>query len=326
MNTFTFCKSTPILTHRLRSYATCKRPRYRCTATPPVTVPANINEVVQTCASGLDRASAAGYKRMRVRALVPGLNPGLENNFPYNEKLLLMLVLSLARTASLTSKAERVNLRFKSAGTAASALKTYGEGEPLPANIHLAVYDDPNDTEGDVNIIINPVAARGNPVLAEIERALGRAPEATWILFNPDFSADRSALGMRDQTKRDEFLKQFVDAFFFRNLFEISRPKLIPIEKGALLRTAHDNPWIVFSLVNGEFVVAGEFENEPTPIQISNTAEKGIEKNLVAKKAVSAEVNYSDYLLVVMFCGIVFSGLYWALNEMPSLISLGQYF
>lgn len=248
---------------------------------------------------------------MRVRALVPGLNVNLEDTFPYNERLLLMLVLSLARTASVTANAERVNLRFKSAGTAASALKTYG-GEELPVNIHVGVYDDPEDTEGDVNIIINPVAARGNPVLAEIERSVNRAPDQIWILLNPDFSADRSALGMRDQSRRKEFIDKFADVFYFRNLFIISRPTLVPVEKGAMM-FCYGEKWSTYSLIDGEYKQAGSFSQEPSAAEISNAVQSGIEANTVYEKE---EVDDSEYLAKVGGFGAVVFLLYAGLRAL----------
>eukprot|EP00171_Calliarthron_tuberculosum_P020992 IDg20992t1 len=181
-------------------------------------VPRNLNEAVKVCARALDAAAAGGARRMRVRALVPGLNPALEDSFPYNEKLLLMLTLSLVRTSDALAEAPRVALLFKSAGTAAAATNACkSSGERLPDHVDIGVYDDaralPEKIDGAVRVIVNPVSARGNPVVNEIERAVNRDPGATWVLLNPDFDADRSAMGVRELDRRADFLSQFVDVF-----------------------------------------------------------------------------------------------------------------
>lgn len=196
------------------------RPR-PCTLRCSLAVPRNLNEAITVCARSLDAAVASGARRMRIRALVPGLNVALEDSFPYNEQLLLMLTLSLVRSSKALTTAPHVALLFKSAGTAAAASNACAKsGEPLPSHVDIGVYDDSTQvqTTGAVRVIVNPVSARGNPVLDELERAVARDPDATWVLLNPDFTGDRSALGVRELDRRAEFLKQFTDVFYFRNL------------------------------------------------------------------------------------------------------------
>lgn len=188
-------------------------------------MPQNLNEVVQGCARGIDLAFVSGHRRLQVRALVPGLNSALEDAFPYNEKLLQMLTLSLVRTSSVLIEAPRVALLFKSAGTAAAAQQAYLKAnEPMPPNLDLGAYDGSplsaidDNGNGAVRVIVNPISARGNPILPDIETAVKEEPRATWILLNADFTADRSALGIRELDRRAAFLNTFVDVFYFRNL------------------------------------------------------------------------------------------------------------
>lgn len=286
-------------------------------------VPRNINEVVQECVSGIDRASAAGIRRMRIRALIPGLNPALEDTFPYSEKLLLMCVLSIARTSQVCLGCTQVNLRFKSAGTAASALQAFGadEDNPLPANVNITTYVDDDDSDDDsdsVNIVINPVAARGNPVLEEIEAAVGKSPGGTWLLFNPDFTADRAARGMKDQQKRAEFIESFVDVFYFRNLFVISRPKLIPIEKGAIVYVHRDDEqWVTYALLEGDYKMAHRYSALPSPTEISNGVQNCIDNNTERVKEV---VDDEGYLKSLVVWAVVLSGIWYTLRMLPTIM------
>ncbi len=47
---------------------------------------------------GLSAATAAGVKRIRCDVLIPGLNPILENRFPYDEQSLFGIAFQLAET------------------------------------------------------------------------------------------------------------------------------------------------------------------------------------------------------------------------------------
>lgn len=307
-------KSVPRRRPRISDVRNCTQ----ATAAGVPAVPRNINEVVQACVSAIDSASAAGIRRMRIRALLPGLNPSLEDSFPYSEKLLLMCVLSIARMSEVCTSTE-VNLRFKSTGTAASALQTYGTENPLPANINITVYDDRDDLtcEPDsVNIIINPVAARGNPVLKEIETGVAKCPDGIWVLFNPDFTADRAALGMKYQQRRLDFLATFVDVFYFRNLFVISRPKLIPIEKGALVFMYDDDKyWNTYALLEGDYKLSESYETEPTPSEISTSVQNFIDNNSERVKEV---VDDEGYLKSLVFWAVLLSGLWYSLRILTS--------
>lgn len=194
-------------------------------------VPANVGQSVAAASAAIDSAAADAVRRMQVALLVPGLNVQLENSFPYSDALLYTIVASLARSGVLAGA--EVSLLFKSAGTAAAF---QNEHRPLPDNVSVASFFG-RDTPGagqrprvvqapGFNVVVNPVSARGDPVLRDIRALVETAPDASWILLNPDFSGDRSALGVRDITEQNAFLDTFRQVYYFRNLVRSFHPFL----------------------------------------------------------------------------------------------------
>lgn len=121
--------------------------------------------------------------------------------------------------------------------------------------------------------------------------------------LNPDFEADRAALGMKEQRLREEFVEKFVDCFYFRNLFIITRPKLIPVEKGALV-FCYGEDWSSYSLVDDSYKLADSWDSEPSTTTISNAVQKGIDDNT---EYVPEKIDDSEYIQkVVILFGIVF--------------------
>jgi Domain of unknown function (DUF1995) len=223
------------------------RPRVCCRAAgepPPCEVPRTEEEIVDAICAGL--AACGSAPRTKVHALVPGLIPGVEDAYPYNETLLYDLVLAVAlrrAEAGIT-----VCLLFKSAGTTAAAANYYaksGKFATIPPSISYTSYfprDAPKGggpllPAGALGIFVNPVNSRGDPVILDLAKIVEScAPSCRWIMFNPDFTADRSALGVAEVARRDEFLSSFVDAFYIRYLFTVSRPALEAVERGVVLR------------------------------------------------------------------------------------------
>lgn len=328
---------------RARSNRTSRRRlRTSCSA-----VPRNLNEIVRVAAAGLDRAAAKGTARLQIDALVPGLNPTLEDSFPYNERLLVMLVRALLTQSTALRDSARVALLFKSEGTAASARQVYKKEGDLPANATIASYylrDGDGEsrlagTDG-FNVIINPVNARGNPVIVDVMRLVEQQPEAGWVMLNPDFSADRSALGMKDVKHRQEFLDTFQSVFYFRNLvsacslflreretgcdsdeltgggyyaakFVIKRPKLIAVEKGALLYCFGDD-WSVFRFEKDSYEEVATFASRPTQMEFSNAIESA-----PRERAPPQPANDKEYLTTVGVLAAGVAGLLYFFNSYP---------
>jgi len=63
--------------------------------------------------------------------------------------------------------------------------------------------------------------------------------------------------------KRARGARQFESAYSFRGLFKISRPALIPSEKGALLHR-FGQPWRVFGLTKLGYALLLEQEERPS--------------------------------------------------------------
>lgn len=190
-------------------------------------VPTSPEEVVSIGARAIDNAWKSGVRRMQIGALIPGLNPALEETFPYNDQLLVQTVRRLVEESDTIRNAPHIALLFKSAGTAAAALDLYQKTTQLQENVSVASFFRRDTPVGDAsrlaeapgfNIVVNPVNSRGDPVILDIMDLVKEQPEASWILINPDFTGDRSALGVREIDRRNKFLSDFAQVFYFRNL------------------------------------------------------------------------------------------------------------
>lgn len=193
-----------------------------CTEIP--TPPTTLDVLIPQVAATVDTAIANGHRRLQLTTLIPGLNPQIENTVPYNEELFQQISLQLILSSEKLSQYPTISLLFKSAGTAAAALNQFRKSEiAIPENVNIASYFGRDAAMGksrigNANIIVNPASARGNPVFKDLMSLLAEDKDAIWILINPDFSADRAALGMREIEETEMFLASFTSVFYFRNL------------------------------------------------------------------------------------------------------------
>ena len=97
----------------------------------------------------------------------------------------------------------------------------------VPENVGIASYYGRDDSEVRVakgdgwNIIANAVDACGNPVILDVVDVVEQAPDSGWILVNPVFGGDRSAIDIAEIERREQFLRGFADTFYFPNLVRI---------------------------------------------------------------------------------------------------------
>lgn len=203
--------------------------------------PTSLESTVSLATRAITNAIEDGHSRLLVTALIPGLNPAIEQTFPFSSSLLNTLSKSLVTNTPLgkTISSESSSLLFPSTGAAAAAAAQYSRDakaqdintndaqnvkdsdglEPLIKTSSYASRDALADRTSSVsNIIINPVTNRGDPIMDDLETVISENPLAKWLLLNPDFGVDRAAVGMRESSRRTAFLESFEMTFYFRNL------------------------------------------------------------------------------------------------------------
>lgn len=197
---------------------------------PPTSLELTVPLATQAITDALD----AGHTRLRLNALIPGLNPAVEQSYPYSVAALNTLARSVIVFNSQLSQVPSCSLLFSSTGAAAMASSqyirdesryTYSESEQMaaiPVEINMASFAKRDAkaarTSPHVNVIVAPISSRGDPVMDDIDEIMLENPEATWILLNADFGVDRAAVGMRESNRRAAFIASFTEAFYFRNL------------------------------------------------------------------------------------------------------------
>lgn len=281
-----------------------RRPRARsspfsCAASPARAIPTSLSETLALTSASITSALGNSHTHLRVTALIPGLNPAIEDTVPYSSETLFRLAHGVvAETPALASLSD-VSLLFPSAGTAASAAKLFTSECPTE-NIRAASFYLRDAVEDRVsqsaNVIVSPISSRGDRVMDDLEKVLSEAPGAIWILLNAQLDVDRAAVGMKESTRRSAFMKRFVPVFYFRNLFEIKRPKLIAVERGALMQT-YERPWQLFVL-NDSYELIKELPEMPSVDVI--TAEI---RRARGRKPVKTDPKVDrEFLVVLLLC------------------------
>lgn len=209
-------------------YIVClSKPRRRvrhvtsCIATPNTQPPGDVDATIVLASQSLADTLSTGTKRARVSAIIPGLNPLIEDAVPYSDTVLNTLAYNLARTCPVLADQPDVFLLFKSTGTAAAARAALRPPEDVPITFGSYFRRDGGLTaraSQHANIVVNPTSLRGDRVMDDLDSIIAEAPDAVWVLLNPDLGQERAAVGMREIARREEFLQSFANAFYFRNL------------------------------------------------------------------------------------------------------------
>lgn len=213
-----FTAPSPSLPHRRTRIRLHLQPHACATAAskPP---PRNVDETITLAGASLDAVLNTGAKRAKLSAVIPGLNPLIEDAVPYSDTLLNNVAYGLTQQCLTLASVPSVAVLFKSAGTAAAARASLG---PVDERVTFGSYFRRDGSGARVsqhaNLVVNPTSARGDRIMDDLEAVLSEAPDATWVLLNADMGIDRAAVGMREIARRDDFLAGFVDAFYFRNL------------------------------------------------------------------------------------------------------------
>lgn len=199
---------------------------------PPTTIESTISQA----SAALSRATSAGEKRLRVSALIPGLNPLVEDAYPYSTAALNQLARGIVLDTPQLEAAPSCSLLFQSSGAAALASRQYSREDSLSephttaqgqssveiSTASYAIRDTSlNRSSPDTNVIVAPTSARGESIMDALESVIADDPSATWILLNPDLTLDRASVGMGESTRRATFLQSFTEAFYFRNIVSL---------------------------------------------------------------------------------------------------------
>lgn len=196
----------------------------------------------------LTNTSSNRRQLLSLDLLTPGLNPKLEQKAILSQEYLFDLVRSLIPPLEQSRRFRRVQLMFQSMGDAAGYQKySFQVQDPLPDWIALADVDygrvRPDD---DCLIFITSKNHVGDPVISEIQKIVTDYPAATCIFLNCDLR-DRVTSGIVSKGQRDEFRSSIEPVFYFRNVVQIERPSLVPMELGAMLFTPSTG-WTLYGI------------------------------------------------------------------------------
>ena len=207
-------------------------------------------------------ASLSRRRLLSVDILTPGLNPKLEQKAMLMQEYLFDLVRSLVPALEQSQRFRQVKLMFPSMGDAAGYQKySYQVDDPLckvdgctmivkETEVN-ARYIEPGD---DCAVFITSRNHIGDPVINEIQKIVETNPSLTCIFLNCDLR-DRVTSGIVTRGLRDEFRASIEPAFYFRNIVQIVRPTLVPIELGALIYTP--SMWEIYAVNTDDIVGPG---------------------------------------------------------------------
>lgn len=195
--------------------------------------PTTIESTITLASAAVSRAISAGETRLRISALIPGLNPLVEDAYPYSTAALHKLARGVVLATPQLKAAASCSLLFQSSGAAALASNQYAQEDALSEpraddeehsslDVNTASYAirdaSSSRTSPDTNVIVAPASLRGESIMDALEGIMTDNLSATWLLLNPDLSLDRAAVGMGESTRRASFVNSFSEVFYFRNI------------------------------------------------------------------------------------------------------------
>lgn len=179
--------------------------------------------------------------------LTPGLNPKLEQKVILSTELMFDLVSSILPVVSSTFGTTL--FMFQSMGDAAGFEKFMRQtNQEVPNNVvatELNVRYISPDVPIECIIFVRARNHVGDPVLREIREIANATPETALFFLNCDL-ADQVTTGSVRKAGRDEFRESIEPIFYFRNIVQVSRPSLLPRERGALVFNRAQS-WKIFS-------------------------------------------------------------------------------
>ena len=190
--------------------------------------------------------------------LTPGLNPKLEQKVILSTELMFDVVQSMLPV--LSSSFATTFLMFQSMGDAAGFAKYMRQtNRDLPDNVVATELNSRYFAEEVPIECVVFIKARnhvGDPVLREIRQIVETvSPKSAYFYLNCDLS-DKVTTGAIRKNARDEFRTKIAPLFYFRNIVSVSRPSLLPREKGALLYTPAKN-WALYRVNDDDIYGSG---------------------------------------------------------------------
>lgn len=241
-----------------QQYTACKLSSMKLRAQGPwgvQGVPASANAVYSLAASALDEIlrSNTSNNLLAIDVLTPGLNPKLEQKAMLQQESLFRLIIDLLPVL-VQSDPSSVIVMFPSTGDAAGFAKfvrqvnydispsiALDQLNSRPQSASLALIVTPKNrsviaSSRDPSPPLTTCMTRsvGDPVIETIRELVDGNPRLRLVLLNGDLS-DRVTTGMKRKNEREAFRSSIRQAFYFRNIVEISRPSLIPSEIGLLM-------------------------------------------------------------------------------------------
>lgn len=188
-----------------------------CCTQQPISIPTTLSDTINLAAKSTQAAIEAGHKQICVTALPPGLNPVLEENFPFSLPALHTLASGLFTETPYLRNLPDTRILFSSAGGAAAFTASMDSKSPTATS--YAIRDSTDNTfSPHANLLVSPITYRGDRVMDDLEAALAAQPDAIWVLLNPSLGVDRAVVGIKESSRRAAFRDMFFDAFYFRNL------------------------------------------------------------------------------------------------------------
>lgn len=186
----------------------------------------------------MDRKDEGRIKGSRgsLDLLTPGLNPKLEQKVILSTELLFDLVSSMLPVVSSTFSTTL--FMFQSMGDAAGFEKYMRQtNQEVPSNVvatELNVRYISPDVPIECIVFVRARNHVGDPVLSSIREIARASPDSALFFLNCDLS-DAVTTGSVRKQGRDDFRESVEPVFYFRNIVQVSRPSLLPRERGAMI-------------------------------------------------------------------------------------------
>ena len=268
-----------------------------------------LNSLYGSIQDGKDANNIEG-SMSSIDLLTPGLNPKLEQKVILSAELLFDLVQSMLPIVS--SSFSTTFLMFQSMGDAAGFNKYMRQtNNVLPDNVVATELNSRYFVEEvaiDCVIFVKAQNNVGDPVMREIRNIVENvSPKSAYYYLNCDLS-DKVTTGSVRKGSRDEFRKSIAPLFYFRNIVSVSRPSLLPREKGALLYTPTKG-WTLYRVNDEDIFGSGSLnrymekavfkrdDRDPTASNPPRFVSCASFENMPKRDEIDAAISKGDFLL-----------------------------
>ena len=255
-------------------------------------------------------ANAIEGSMASIDLLTPGLNPKLEQKVILSTELMFDVVQSMLPV--LSSSFSTTFLMFQSMGDAAGFVKYMKQTQgDLPRNVVATELNSRYFTkEVAIECVVFIKASNnvGDPVLREVRHIVeNTSPKSAYFYLNCDLS-DKVTTGSTSKNERDDFRSRITPLFYFRNIVSVSRPSLLPREKGALLFTPSKG-WTLYRVNDKDIFGSGSLnrflekavfkrnERDPTAVSPPRFIKCASFQNMPKRDEIDSAISKGDFLL-----------------------------